>query len=101
MRSTADPPPQRRFELEEPLGGGHRRPADELVDVELVVGRLGGVAVEPSAAGLQRPQAFWSDSGKVRPMAMTSPDRLHLGARGRAGTPVNFSKANRGTLVTT
>jgi hypothetical protein len=44
--------------------------------------------------------AFWSDSGKVRPMAMTSPTDCIL-VPSTAGTPLNFSKAKRGTLVTT
>ena len=44
--------------------------------------------------------AFWSASGKVRPMAMTSPtDFIQVVSSGSA--PGNFSKLNRGTLTTT
>ena len=43
--------------------------------------------------------AFCNDSGKVRPIAMTSPtDCIWVPRRGSA--PGNFSKAQRGTLVT-
>ncbi len=43
---------------------------------------------------------FCSDSWKVRPMAMTSPtDFMEVVRTGSA--PGNFSKAKRGTLVTT
>ena len=51
-------------------------------------------------AGLESTQGFLHDSWKVRPIAITSPDRFHL-----RGEPVvccgNFSNANRGSFVTT
>jgi hypothetical protein len=44
--------------------------------------------------------AFWSDSGKVRPMAMASPTDC-IDVPSTPGLPGNFSNAQRGTLVTT
>ena len=45
-------------------------------------------------------RAFWSDSLKVRPMAIVSPtDFIWVVSVGSASG--NFSKANRGTFVTT
>ncbi len=44
--------------------------------------------------------AFWSDSGNVRPIAITSPtDCIIVPSTGSA--PGSFSNAQRGTLVTT
>ncbi len=44
--------------------------------------------------------AFCSDSGNVRPMAMASPTDC-IDVPSTPGLPGNFSKAHRGTLVTT
>ena len=45
-------------------------------------------------------RAFWSDSAKVRPIAIASPtDFIAVVRMGSA--PGNFSKAKRGILVTT
>ena len=77
-------------------GGAH-----ELVGVERVELALGGVAVR----GPRRPvsserSAFCSDSGNVRPIAITSPtDCICVPSTGDA--PGSFSNAQRGTLVTT
>ena len=44
--------------------------------------------------------AFWSDSGNVRPIAMTSPtDCIWVPSTGVE--PGSFSNAHRGTFVTT
>ena len=45
-------------------------------------------------------RAFWSASGKFRPMAMASPT-LFMWVVSVGSAPGNFSKANRGTLTTT
>ena len=45
-------------------------------------------------------RAFWSDSAKVRPIAIASPtDFIEVVSRGSA--PGNFSNVKRGALVTT
>jgi hypothetical protein len=71
-------------------------------------GAASGLPGAGSAAGSPRPSrpvssdrhAFWRASGKVRPMAMTSPtDFIRVVSSGSA--PGNFSKLNRGTLTTT
>ncbi|MNC86797.1 hypothetical protein D3C83_24770 [compost metagenome] len=50
---------------------------------------------------VSRPRsAFWSDSWKVRPIAITSPTDFIWVVR-RSSACGNFSKAKRGTLVTT
>ena len=57
-------------------------------------------ALRPSRPTSSERTAFCSDSGKVRPMAMTSPtDCMRVPSSGTA--PGSFSKAQRGTLVTT
>jgi hypothetical protein len=63
----------------------------------------------PASAGSQpRPRrpvssernAFWSDSGNVRPMAMASPTDC-IDVPRIPGEPGNFSNAHRGIFVTT
>ena len=67
----------------------------------------GGVSTGsfPSAPRPPRPisrprSAFWSDSLKVRPIAMVSPTDFMRVVR-VASVSTNFSKVKRGTLVTT
>ena len=45
-------------------------------------------------------RAFWKDSSKQRPIAIASPTDF-IEVVSTAGLPRNFSKAKRGTLVTT
>ncbi|CPN74810.1 Uncharacterised protein [Bordetella pertussis] len=54
----------------------------------------------PSTPTSRPRRAFWNDSWKVRPMAMTSPTDFIWVVR-RASACGNFSNAKRGTLVTT
>ena len=61
-----------------------------------------GISISSSPVRpVSRPRsAFWKDSAKVRPIAMTSPtDFIEVVSTGSA--PGNFSKAKRGILVTT
>ena len=44
-----------------------------------------GSALSPPRPCSSERSAFWSDSGNVRPMAIASPDRLHLRAEARLG----------------
>ena len=59
-----------------------------------------GSALRPALPCSRERNAFWSDSGKVRPIAMTSPTDCMRVPR-RPSAPGSFSKAHRGTLVTT
>ena len=63
-------------------------------------GARSGSQLSAARPGLQRPEAFCSDSGNVRPIAMTSPtDCIIVPSTGDA--PGSFSNAQRGILVTT
>ncbi len=59
-----------------------------------------GSALSPARPCSSERSAFWSDSQKVRPMAMTSPTDCIRVPR-RPSAPGSFSKAQRGILVTT
>ena len=59
-----------------------------------------GSALSPARPCSSERSAFWSDSQNVRPMAMTSPTDC-MRVPSRASAPGSFSKAQRGTLVTT
>ncbi|MNT73073.1 hypothetical protein D3C72_2117360 [compost metagenome] len=54
----------------------------------------------PSTPTSRPRSAFWNDSWKVRPMAITSPTDFICVVRWLSACG-NFSKAKRGTLVTT
>ena len=54
----------------------------------------------PSEPTSRPRSAFWNDSWKVRPIAITSPTDFICVVR-RSFASGNFSKAKRGTLVTT
>jgi hypothetical protein len=56
------------------------------------------VALRTSSSSERR--AFWSDSLKVRPIAMTSPTE-RICVPSSSGAPGNFSNAKRGIFVTT
>ena len=75
-------------------------PGHEVVSLRLSSTRLAGVAVEPSRPCSSERSAFWSDSGKVRPMAIASPTDC-ICVPSTSGVPGNFSNAQRGTFVTT
>ena len=62
--------------------------------------RVFAVAAETEAAHFQPAHAFWNDSLNVRPMAIVSPTLFICVVR-RGSASGNFSKANRGILVTT
>ena len=92
--------PERGLDLEDPFrrrnrGGGH-----QLLDAEAVVLAFDRITVQPARPDSRERSAFWSDSGNVRPIAITSPtDCICVPSTGAA--PGNFSNAHRGTLVTT
>ena len=100
-RSTRHELPQRGLDLEDPLGGRDRGGLHELVGVERVELALDRIAVEAELRPVSSERsAFCSDSGNVRPIAMTSPtDCICVPSTGDA--PGSFSNAQRGTLVTT
>jgi hypothetical protein len=88
------PAPQRRLELEGPVGGGRSRPGEQLVVVvEVVELRLGRVAVEAEPALLERAQRLLQRLGEGAADGHRLADRLHLGAehtgwcRGTSRTP--------------
>ena len=65
-----------------------------------IVSRSRVLWLKPSTP-ISRPRsAFWSDSWKVRPIAITSPTDFICVVR-RSSACGNFSNAKRGTLVTT
>ena len=59
-----------------------------------------GPGAKPGRPCSSERTAFWSDSPKVRPIAITSPTDCIL-VPSRATAPGSFSKAQRGILVTT
>jgi hypothetical protein len=59
-----------------------------------------GSQLRPARPCSRLRSAFCSDSGNVRPMAMASPTDC-MDVPSTPGLPGNFSKAQRGTLVTT
>jgi hypothetical protein len=85
-------------DVPDPLGAGVDEFRDELV------GRLRDplrqMRFEPMEPTSRPRRAFCSDSWKLRPIAMTSPTDFICVVR-RASAALNFSKAKRGTLVTT
>ena len=96
-----DAPPQRRLELEEPVGRARSRRG--------AAARRRSTASSCASAGSQlRPRrpcssersAFCSDSGNVRPMAIASPTDC-ICVPSTPVVPGNFSNAQRGILVTT
>ncbi len=58
------------------------------------------ISLRPSMPVSRPRRAFWKDSWKVRPMAITSPTDFICVVR-RESAAGNFSKAKRGILVTT
>ena len=58
-----------------------------------------GVRIEPGAPMSSMRSAFWITSGKVRPMAMTSPT-LFISLPMRVDAPRNLPRSQRGTLQT-
>ena len=95
------PRAQRRLELEGPVGVAIAARGHQLVVGQLVVERLGGIAVEAEPARARATAApFCSDSGNVRPMAMASPTDC-IWVPSTPAVPGNFSNAHRGILVTT
>ena len=62
--------------------------------------RSAGSQARPSRPSSSERKAFWNDSGNVRPMAIASPTDC-IEVPSTPGVPGNFSKAHRGTLVTT
>ena len=58
------------------------------------------VESKPSTPTSKPRNAFWNDSWKQRPMAITSPTDFICVVK-RESACGNFSKANRGILVTT
>ena len=59
-----------------------------------------GSALSPRRPCSSERSAFCSDSGKVRPIAITSPTDC-IWVPSTAAVPGSFSNAHRGTLVTT
>ena len=87
----ADPAAERLEDEVEAVGAGH---LDRLQQLLLVAGRVG------AASSSRERSALAKDSRKVRPIAIASPT-LCMWVESRASAPGNFSKAKRGTLVTT
>jgi hypothetical protein len=59
-----------------------------------------GSALRPRRPCSRPRTAFWKDSAKVRPIAITSPTDC-IRVPSRSGAPGSFSKAQRGIFVTT
>ena len=57
-------------------------------------------APQPAWPVSKERKAFWNDSSKQRPIAMASPTDF-IDVVSTDELPLNFSKAKRGTLVTT
>ena len=75
-------------------------PGEQLVVVELVLGRLGRVAVQAGTALLERAHRLLQRLAEGAADGHDLAHRLHAGAE-RASAPGSFSKAHRGILVTT
>ena len=81
-------------------GVGSQAFAMQLRLVQRLVGGSAGSAFRPARPCSKERIAFCSDSGKVRPMAITSPtDCIRVPSRSRV--PGSFSNAQRGIFVTT
>ncbi len=80
------PATQGRIEEERALGGRARDHAHQLVGRMRVVLTLGGIAVEPVAAGLERTERLLQALGERTPDRHHLTDRLHHGAEHRRRT---------------
>ena len=95
-----DAAPQGCLQLERPIGGGHRRPLDERVVVELVEEPLAGVAVEARPTVLQGAEGLLERFRERAPDGHCLPHRLHLCTE-HGGRPGELLERPAGTLVTT
>ncbi len=97
-----DAPAQGRLELEDPVGGRHGdRARAGPSSLSASSADLGRVGVEAGPALLQRAQRLLQRLAERAADRHHLADRLHAGARGAPSAPGSFSKAQRGTLVTT
>jgi len=79
--------------------GTAMRPSSSSPDSESSADSAGS-ALRPARPCSNERNAFWRDSQNVRPIAITSPTDCMRVPR-RTSAPGSFSKAQRGTLVTT